>query len=96
MGLIARSAHAELRDLELAGIGTDPDRFERFYSEHLPPVRVFVARRLDDPASVADLTADVFQRAIDSAAGYRADQGPPRVVDRPPRLGGLPGSPAAR
>lgn len=42
-------------------------------------MRVYLARRLDDPLTVADLTADVFVRAITSADTYRHDLGPPRA-----------------
>ncbi|MCY7401605.1 MAG: RNA polymerase sigma factor [Nocardioides sp.] len=58
-------------------IGRDPDAFEAFYREHLPWVRRFVARRIDDPHAAADLTADIFLAVIDSAAGYRASSGTP-------------------
>ena len=58
-------------------VGRDPDAFEAFYREHLPWVRRFVARRVDDPQAAADLTADIFLAAIDSAGGYRPRSGPP-------------------
>ncbi|HZC73719.1 MAG TPA: RNA polymerase sigma factor [Jatrophihabitans sp.] len=58
-------------------IGTDPDAFEAFYREHLSTVQRFVARRVADPHLAADLTADVFLAAIDSACGYRSDRGSP-------------------
>ena len=61
---------------EVAAIGTDPDALEAFYREHLPAVRVFVARRVDDPHTAADLTVDVFLAAVDASARYRAEQGP--------------------
>ena len=63
----------------VANIASGPDEFETFYREHLPFVRAYVARRLDDPFVVADLTADIFLRAIRSAAAYRPDLGPPRA-----------------
>lgn len=62
---------------EVPAIGRDPDAFEAFYREHLPWVRRFVARRVDDPHTAADLTADIFLAVIDSAAGYRAASGTP-------------------
>jgi RNA polymerase sigma factor (sigma-70 family) len=40
-------------------------------------VQRFVARRVDDPYLAADLTADVFLAAIDSAHTYRPDRGEP-------------------
>lgn len=62
----------------MSTIATDPDEFERFYLEHLPFVRSYLARRVDDPFVVADLTADVFLGVIRSAKSYRRDLGPPR------------------
>ena len=41
----------------MPAIGTHPEEFENFYREHLPFVRMFLARRVDDPFAVADLTA---------------------------------------
>ena len=60
-------------------IGTDPDRFEVFYREHLEAVQRFVARRVDDPHTAADLTADIFLAVIESAASYSTSLGPPRA-----------------
>ncbi|MEO5982867.1 MAG: RNA polymerase sigma factor [Pedococcus sp.] len=51
-------------------IRTDPDLFEGFYREHLEEVQRFVARRVDDPAVAADLTADIFVAVIESAHSY--------------------------
>ena len=61
---------------DISDIGRDPDAFEAFYREHLPWVRRFVARRVDDPHTAADLTADIFLAVIDSAARYDASAGP--------------------
>ena len=63
----------------MPAIGTHPEEFENFYREHLPFVRMFLARRVDDPFAVADLTADVFLRAIRAASTYRRDLGAPRA-----------------
>lgn len=60
-------------------IAAHADEFESFYREHLPLIRTYLARRLDDPWVVADLTADVFLRAIRAAATYRSELGPPRA-----------------
>jgi RNA polymerase sigma factor (sigma-70 family) len=60
----------------LARIGDDPEAFEAFYREHVTPVTRFVARRVADPHMVADLTAEVFLAAIDSAHTYRPDRAP--------------------
>jgi RNA polymerase sigma-70 factor (ECF subfamily) len=58
-------------------IATDPDAFERFYREHVEAVQRFVARRVDEPYLAADLTADVFVAAIESAGTYRRSRGEP-------------------
>ncbi|GIF73436.1 RNA polymerase sigma factor [Asanoa siamensis] len=60
---------------DVTTIGHDPDAFELFYRAHIEVVGRFVARRVDDPHTAADLTAEVFLAAIESAAGYRADRG---------------------
>jgi RNA polymerase sigma-70 factor (ECF subfamily) len=65
------------RTCNVSTIGRDPDAFEAFYREHLPWVRRFVARRVDDSHAAADLTADIFLAAIDGAEGYRAEHGGP-------------------
>ncbi|RYC12901.1 RNA polymerase sigma factor [Nocardioides zhouii] len=62
---------------DVPAIGRDPDAFEAFYREHLPWVRRFVARRVDDPHTAADLTADIFLAVVDSASGYRSSVGTP-------------------
>jgi RNA polymerase sigma factor (sigma-70 family) len=62
---------------EPAEIASDPDAFERFYREHVESVQRFVARRVDDPYLAADLTADVFVAAIESAGSYRRSRGAP-------------------
>jgi RNA polymerase sigma factor (sigma-70 family) len=58
-------------------IRTDPDALEAFYREHIDAVQRFVARRVTSPELAADLTADVFVAAIESAHRYRADRGAP-------------------
>ncbi|MEI2712590.1 MAG: RNA polymerase sigma factor [Nocardioides sp.] len=60
-----------------ATIGHDPEALEAFYREHLPFVRSYVARRVDDAQTAADLTADIFVAAIESAARYQESHGPP-------------------
>ena len=64
---------------DVPAIGRDPDALEAFYREHLPFVRRFVARRVTDPHTAADLTADIFLAAVDGAARYRASVGAPRA-----------------
>src|SRR3954449_13350987 len=65
-------AHADV-----GSIATDPDAFEAFYREHLETVQRFIARRVADPHLAADLTAEVFLAAVDSASSYRPDRGAP-------------------
>jgi RNA polymerase sigma factor (sigma-70 family) len=60
-----------------AEIASDPDAFEGFYREHVESVQRFVARRVADPHVAADLTADVFVAAIESARSYRRSRGEP-------------------
>lgn len=60
---------------DLAAIGRDPEAFERFYRAHVDMVGRFIARRVSDPHTVADLTADVFLAAIASAHRYRPERG---------------------
>ena len=67
----------EVRVHEPAEIATDPEAFERFYREHVEAVQRFVARRVNDPYLAADLTADVFVSAIESARSYRRSRGAP-------------------
>ena len=56
---------------QLPRIGADPELFDAFYSEHLEGLQSFVARRVGDPERAADLTADIFLAAIDSAHRYQ-------------------------
>lgn len=74
------------RARDLAAIATDSDAFEAFYREHLSTVRVYLARRVNDPYDAADLTAEVFLRTIRGADTYRW------TSDR--RVPGSSGSPA--
>jgi len=62
---------------ELTEITSDPEALERFYRRHVEAVQQFVARRIDDPHLAADLTADVFVAAIESAGSYRRSKGEP-------------------
>jgi DNA-directed RNA polymerase specialized sigma24 family protein len=66
-----------MRVQDLAEITSDPDALERFYRQHVEAVQRFVARRVDDPYLAADLTADVFVAAIESAGSYRRSRGEP-------------------
>jgi len=57
-------------------IAREPDALEAFYRDHVEAVQRFVARRVSDPHVAADLTADVFLAAVDSAATYDPSRGP--------------------
>lgn len=65
------------RQRDVRRIRTDPDALEAFYREHVDAVQRFVARRVSSPELAADLTADIFVAAVDSAERYRADRGAP-------------------
>lgn len=64
---------------QLPLIGLDADIFEVFYREHVEGIERFVARRVGDRESVADLTAEIFLAAIDSAHRYRPRLGTPKA-----------------
>ena len=70
LGLVAARENGVNAD-QLPRIGIDPDLFDAFYSEHVTDLQRFVARRVSDRERVADLTADIFLAAIDSAHRYR-------------------------
>ncbi|MEV0244747.1 RNA polymerase sigma factor [Streptomyces sp. NPDC050674] len=53
----------------------DPRLFEEFYRRHVDAVLRFVARRVDDPHTAADLTAEIFLAVLDSAGSYRPHLG---------------------
>jgi RNA polymerase sigma-70 factor (ECF subfamily) len=64
---------------QLRWIGTDPELFEVFYREHVEEVQRFVARRVGNRELAADLTAEIFLAAIDSADRYRPGRGTPKA-----------------
>ncbi|KOG31204.1 RNA polymerase sigma factor [Streptomyces resistomycificus] len=49
----------------------DPRLLEEFHRRHVDTVLRFVARRVDDPNTAADLTAGIFLAVLDSADSYR-------------------------
>lgn len=53
----------------------DPRLFEEFYRRHVDAVLRFVARRVDDPHTTADLTAEIFLAVLHSAHTYRPHLG---------------------
>ncbi|MBT2213150.1 MULTISPECIES: RNA polymerase sigma factor [Actinomadura] len=59
----------------LRRIGSDTAAFEEFYRQHVEQVSRFIARRVGDPHTAADLTAEVFLAVIDSAHTYRPSAG---------------------
>ncbi|MGV1047194.1 MAG: RNA polymerase sigma factor [Solirubrobacterales bacterium] len=63
----------------MRGSGTDPAIFEAFSREHVEDLQRFVARRVGDRERAADLTAEVFLAAIDSAHRYRPRRGTPKA-----------------
>jgi RNA polymerase sigma-70 factor (ECF subfamily) len=63
---------------QLPLIGIDPDIFDVFYREHVEGVAGFVVRRVGDRERAADLTAEVFLAAINSAQRYRPGLGAPK------------------
>ncbi|GAB3476391.1 RNA polymerase sigma factor [Amycolatopsis cihanbeyliensis] len=65
------------QEQDVARIGRDPAAFEAFYREHVDLIQRFIARRVGDPMRAADLAADVFLAAIESAHTYRAARGGP-------------------
>jgi RNA polymerase sigma-70 factor (ECF subfamily) len=64
---------------QLRWIDTDPDLFEVFYREQVEDVQRFVARRVGDRERAADLTAEIFLAAIESAHRYRPRRGTPKA-----------------
>ncbi|MEU7898133.1 RNA polymerase sigma factor [Nonomuraea sp. NPDC049152] len=56
-------------------LNEDPAAFEAFYRRHIDAVMRFVVRRVSDPHLAADLTADIFLAALDSAHTYRPGRG---------------------
>ncbi|GIH48720.1 RNA polymerase sigma-70 factor, ECF subfamily [Microbispora rosea] len=58
-----------------AKIAPDFAAFEAFYRRHVDAVTRFLARRVDDPHTVADLVAEVFMAVLDSAHTYRPKLG---------------------
>lgn len=56
-------------------LNQDPAAFEAFYRRHVDAVMRFVVRRVSDPHLAADLTADVFLAAMDSAHTYVPGRG---------------------
>lgn len=60
---------------DVSQIARVPIAFEEFYREHIERVQNFVARRVRDPQLAADLTAEIFLAAIESAETFRPARG---------------------
>lgn len=56
---------------------TDPEAFTAFYRAHVDDVLRFVTRRVTDPHTAADITAEVFRAVIESAGTFQAERGSP-------------------
>jgi RNA polymerase sigma factor (sigma-70 family) len=65
------------RGSEVRQVGRDPVAFEAFYRRHVDAVNRFVVRRVTDPYTAADLTAEVFLAAITSARSGQVFSGDP-------------------
>jgi RNA polymerase sigma factor (sigma-70 family) len=64
------------RDL-LGRLWADPVAFELFYRRHVDLVISFTARRVREPADVADLVANTFVTVLTAARGYDPGRGEP-------------------
>ena len=64
---------------QLPWIGSDAEIFEAFYREHVEDLQRFIARRVGERERAADLTAEIFLAAIESAGRYRPGRGTPRA-----------------
>lgn len=64
---------------QVGWIGTDTEIFEAFYREHVEDLQRFIARRVGERERAADLTAEIFLAAIESADDYRPGRGTPRA-----------------
>lgn len=58
-------------------IGMDHDALERLYRAHLDDVLAYLSRRCTDPHQVADLAAETFLLAVDSARRFDPKRGRP-------------------
>jgi RNA polymerase sigma factor (sigma-70 family) len=70
MRLIAVRKHGVSAE-QIRWIGRDPELFDAFYREHLEELQRFVVRRVGDRERAADLTAEIFIAAIESAERFR-------------------------
>jgi RNA polymerase sigma factor (sigma-70 family) len=61
----------------IRSIGSDREALEAFYAAYYPDVVRYFARRLRDPHDVADLAADTFVTALETAGRYDPRRGRP-------------------
>jgi RNA polymerase sigma factor (sigma-70 family) len=61
----------------LSQLSTDPAAFETFYWRHLDRVIGFTARRVREPADVADVVATTFVTVLTAARSYDPRRGEP-------------------
>jgi RNA polymerase sigma-70 factor (ECF subfamily) len=61
----------------LSQLSTDPAAFETFYWRHLDRVMGFTARRVREPADVADVVAATFLTVLTAARSYDPGRGEP-------------------
>jgi len=61
----------------LSQLSTDPAAFETFYWRHLDRVIGFTARRVREPADVADVVAGTFVAVLTAARSYDPGRGEP-------------------
>jgi RNA polymerase sigma-70 factor (ECF subfamily) len=61
----------------LGGLSSDPAAFEVFYRRHVDRVVGFAARRVSEPADVADLVAATFVTVLTAARSYDPERGEP-------------------
>jgi RNA polymerase sigma factor (sigma-70 family) len=57
-------------------LGFDPEALESFYRRHVGAVAAFVARRMGDADSVADVVSNTFLAAINGSAGFDPRRSP--------------------
>jgi len=60
-------------------IGRDPAALAAFYRATVHDVERFIARRVDDPHEVADLTADCYLAMLERSSSFDPARGSPRA-----------------
>ena len=58
-------------------VGSDPVAFEVFYRRHIDLVIRFTAKRVREPADVADIVSSTFLTVISASAKYDPERGEP-------------------